>query len=202
MITCAFDNSKIIKWLRQRGTHIKNENWDKLDEINRFIRLNLKKDSKLLDKLQRPCSVFVTMLTEEGYYRAVNYNDNVEMEDFKKYDKFLSQHIYVKDAAEPTDIIWENRNYTRGERNIKKLAVAFIIFILLCISFSSIFLCQKASLAKKNKYPKVNCQHFVDDYKGRNKDWTVDAINEYRINKEYEENELPTHFEGTMQCFC
>ena len=26
-ISFAFDNSQVIKWLRTRGTHIKNENW-------------------------------------------------------------------------------------------------------------------------------------------------------------------------------
>ena len=51
VITFAFDNQKIIKWLRQRGTHIKNENWDKLDYMNQYIRKNLKRDSNLLDKL-------------------------------------------------------------------------------------------------------------------------------------------------------
>jgi len=26
-ITFAFDNAKVINWLRDRGTHIKNEDW-------------------------------------------------------------------------------------------------------------------------------------------------------------------------------
>lgn len=49
MVTCAFNNAKIINWLKKRGDAIKNENWDKLDDINDTIRLNLKKDSVLLD---------------------------------------------------------------------------------------------------------------------------------------------------------
>lgn len=49
MVTCAFNNAKIINWLKQRGLAIKNENWDTLDDINDTIRLNLKKDSVLLD---------------------------------------------------------------------------------------------------------------------------------------------------------
>ena len=51
MVTCAFNNAKIINWLIKRGDAIKNEDWDKLDDINDTIRLNLKKDSVLLDQL-------------------------------------------------------------------------------------------------------------------------------------------------------
>jgi hypothetical protein len=64
--------------------------------------------------------------------------------------------------------------------------VAIIILILLSISFVIIFLSQKASLAKKNKYPKVQCSSFEADYDGRMKDWTIDSINEYQVNLEYE----------------
>lgn len=60
IVTCAFDNRKVINWLKQRGNAIKFEKWDKLDEINETIRMNLKKDSVLLDQLQRPCAIFVT----------------------------------------------------------------------------------------------------------------------------------------------
>lgn len=38
LITCAFDNSKIIGWLRQRGKYIKTESWDNLDKVNNTIR--------------------------------------------------------------------------------------------------------------------------------------------------------------------
>jgi len=31
VVTCAFDNSKIVNWLRERGDAIKDEHWDKLD---------------------------------------------------------------------------------------------------------------------------------------------------------------------------
>ena len=36
-ITFAYDNAKVIQWLKTRGDHIKNENWKKLDEINATI---------------------------------------------------------------------------------------------------------------------------------------------------------------------
>ena len=88
-MTCAFDNRKVINWLKQRGKAIKFENWDKLDEINETIRMNLKKDSVLLDQLQRPCAIFVTFQSEEGYNRALKYNECVEEEEFAQWRTFL-----------------------------------------------------------------------------------------------------------------
>jgi len=112
MVSFAFDNRKIIKWLKRRGTSIKNEHWACLDDINDTIRKNLKKDSVLLDQLQRPCAVFVTMNSEEGYNRAIQYNNSITLEDFKMFKCFLGSEIEVEKAVEPSDIIWENRNFT------------------------------------------------------------------------------------------
>jgi len=142
VITCAFDNKKVIKWLQQRGTHIKNEKWDKVDKVEKTIDDALKKDKQLLDKLQRPCSAFITMETEEGYYRLENYNDTVEMAQYKeKYGTFLGHEIEVRSASEPTDIIWENRGYSEFTRNWKKVVTALIILFLLSVSFTVIFFC-------------------------------------------------------------
>ena len=58
--TFAFDNAKVISLLRQRGLHIKNENWAKFHEVENQIRLALKWDDDFLNKMQTPCSVFAT----------------------------------------------------------------------------------------------------------------------------------------------
>ena len=60
----------------------------------------------MIDKMQRPCSVFITFETEEGYNRAVNYNNTIKMKDFTKYKTFLYDEIEIKPASEPSDIIW------------------------------------------------------------------------------------------------
>jgi hypothetical protein len=52
------------------------------------------------------------MNSEEGYNRASLYNETLEMEDFQKFKYFLGQEIEIRDAVEPSDIIWENRNFT------------------------------------------------------------------------------------------
>lgn len=49
IITFAFNNSKVINWLRERGGHIKNEQWAKLEKVNNKINNAIKTDQKLLD---------------------------------------------------------------------------------------------------------------------------------------------------------
>lgn len=71
--------------------------------------------------MQAPCSVFITCETEEGYNRALMYNENVEMEDFKHFNTFLYQEIDIKEASEPSDILWENRHWTPLDRYVKKV---------------------------------------------------------------------------------
>lgn len=71
-ITFAFDNALVINWLKERGKHIKTEKWDKAAKVNEKIIKGLQ-DPYIMDKMQRPCSVFATMETEEGYHRASSY---------------------------------------------------------------------------------------------------------------------------------
>lgn len=72
-MTFAFYNSEIINLLKQRGSYISSEKWDKLKGINSEINKKIK-DNEILNKLQTPCSCFVTFETEEGYQRGKIYN--------------------------------------------------------------------------------------------------------------------------------
>jgi hypothetical protein len=80
--------------------------------------------------------------------------------------KFLGVNIEIKEASEPTDIIWENRHYSAGSRNIKRFVVYIMILIMLCISAAFIFYFTKVSTKLKNKYPRVNCDIIITDYLG------------------------------------
>jgi hypothetical protein len=100
--------------------------------------------------------------------------------------------------VEPSDIIWENRNFSDYQRNVKKLIVFIIVAILLAISFAIIFVCQKKSLAFKNKYPKVQCARVSDNYLNHHDDWKHDSIKEYIINVKLEYDSKDTAYEGTL----
>jgi len=74
-ITFAYYNGEVIRWLTKRGDLIKTEKWDKVKEINDEIAEGISKNGELLDRCQKPCSVFATFETEEGYNRAIIYNE-------------------------------------------------------------------------------------------------------------------------------
>lgn len=142
------------------------------------------KDKDILDKLQTPCSCFVTFESEEGYQRAKMYNDCVSdsiqnfslikksTKDEKKkeqlvkerdslvplyYAKFLGESIDVQEASEPTDIIWENRQITPAFRFKQTIIVWIIIGIMLSISGAIIYVCSYTSTSLKLRYPSTDC---------------------------------------------
>mmetsp|Transcript_5223 Transcript_5223/g.8085 ORF Transcript_5223/g.8085 Transcript_5223/m.8085 type:complete len:884 (-) Transcript_5223:266-2917(-) len=207
-ITFAYHNATVINWLKKRGTFVKTEKWDKLDDINETIASNLREDKHLLDQMQRPCSVFATFETEEGYSRACLYNDHVQEENYKHYDKFLGSEIELQEASEPTDIIWENRAFKPFQRTIKRVIVTICILIMLAISASIIFKCSLESNKRKFRYPIVDCHDFAKQYGCANgecsdlKSWKTDAKNEYRYNKHLQMKDKQTHYTGGMQCLC
>jgi len=59
----------------------------------------------------------------------------------KIYEKFLGEPIDVHEASEPSDIIWENRQFTAGVRKCSMAVVYFIIGILLACSLVFIYYC-------------------------------------------------------------
>jgi hypothetical protein len=154
----------------------------------------------MLDKLQTPVSVFATFEEEEGYQRALVYNNPVPQM------LLLGKQLEIQEASEPTDIIWENRHISPGTRRCKMMLVFLMIFLLLCVSAGIIYFCTNTSNKLKYKYPAADCfqleKEYIDDKKVNEKRWIDDAMKEYYVNKHYEENDKPTHFQGIMQCFC
>jgi len=108
------------------------------------------KDGKLLDKLQTPCSVFATFETEEGCQRALYYNKTVQMD-------FLGEELIIDEASEPTDIIWENRQYEPRDRFFKSLIVWVLVFFMLGVSAAVIYKCTLISNGAKFMFPVANC---------------------------------------------
>ena len=154
VITFAFNNSEIIHNLRKRGLMIQKEQWKKMDKLQKKMSDRLANSQELLDKMQTPVSCFMSFETEEGKSRGELYNETVELEDYAHYRTFLGSEIDVKQASEPTDIIWENRHFTKSARFLRTIIVSFVVFLMLCVSFFLIFTAQKTSLAMKQKYPK------------------------------------------------
>jgi len=147
--------------------------------------------------------VFVTSETEEGLERGKQYNGQIKNNPaLAVYDLFLGDEIHVKVASEPSDIIWENRQFTANKIFFRKLVVFIVIVALLAGSAFFIFYCQTTALKYKNKYPVVDCDALIKDDYG---DWETskdrllrDAKREYTQNVEYELRGKAFNYFGQM----
>jgi len=102
-IIFTYDNSKLIKLLKERGELIRAEDWKKVQKIE--TEINELKEKKL-EKLKTPISAFVTFESEEGQCRAL------KLKDFPDLATLIvgTEPIEFKQTVEPSDIIWENRH--------------------------------------------------------------------------------------------
>ena len=152
----AFKNAEIIHLLKERGEVIKNEQWEKMPEIDQ--KINHHKNENF-SNIVNPCSIFMTFENEEGVNRALSYDEAIEADDsLEDMKKWLDNHeIEIQPASEPSDIIWENRHFTIAQRFSKSIIAWIIILLLLAVSFIAIFLCSQYSVNTMLKYPIVDC---------------------------------------------
>jgi len=71
---------------------------------------------------------------------------------------------HVKDAPDPTDIIWENRHWSETELFFRK-AVAFTICIgLLVGSFFILLATSRGQISFSKTFPPVDCSVIIKQY--------------------------------------
>ena len=152
--TMAFKNGEIIHKLRERGNAIKNSQWDKQALLEKEI--NDLKNRKFREFIT-PCSVFMTFDTEEGVNRALEMKNTIASnQEFRHLGIWLGVHeIEIKAASEPSDIIWENRQFTRWDRRKKEIVSTIVMFFLLLASCIVIFIFFEMSEQAERKYPIV-----------------------------------------------
>ena len=78
---------------------------------------------------------------------------------------FLGEELDIKETAEPTDIIWENREYSDGQRAFKTFIAWSIISILLLCAFYAIFTCSVIANTAESMYPIANCKETQRQWK-------------------------------------
>jgi hypothetical protein len=76
--------------------------------------------------LVTPVSAFVTFEQEEGMERCL-----LPL-------KLLGEKVKARKAAEPTDIVWENREITRTSRLVRFLLIASAVSLIMLVCFSTI----------------------------------------------------------------
>jgi hypothetical protein len=60
--------------------------------------------------------------------------ENEKLGDDQKH-KILGQHLNFNGASEPTDIIWENRHFTKKDYVWRQILAYAIIFVALAFCF-------------------------------------------------------------------
>jgi len=73
-----------------------------------------------MNKITTPVSAFITFTTQEGFERCNNqmnkYNEEGYLNRERLPYKFLTEEPFVRDAPDPSNIIWENQGITRNRK--------------------------------------------------------------------------------------
>lgn len=97
----------------------------------------------------------------QNYYDAIDH----QRDEYGDIEELLGERMEIEDAAEPTDIIWENRHFTSAQRLQRALIVVGISFFLLMISFVIIYVFSVISASLYFKYPStVDCEQTSANY--------------------------------------
>jgi hypothetical protein len=140
-----------------------------------------------------PVSVFLTFESEEGYNRALKCQDN----DIYWKDQQLS----FSPAPEPTDIIWENRQFSTKKRVLRACYAILIILILLAISFVIIVTLKQKQIENNLKYADADCQEIDKIYSYEHlRDYSIDQWHDhYQAGRSKSQD---SKVSGVLTCFC
>ena len=77
---------------------------------------------------------------------------------------FFNSSLPVKEASEPTDIIWENRQFTRFDYIKRQLGAFIIVGILVLASAILIYKISLQSSVMQAVFPPQNCEGIETTY--------------------------------------
>lgn len=121
-INFAYQNSWLLDSLRLRGDYIKYHQWKQLNELNREMTRQLHES---MEDVVTPVCAFVTMESETAYNHLSSVPSvNLFVKDSK-----------VKEAVEPTNIIWENRDFNPLLRFGRLILIVIAVCVVLGVTF-------------------------------------------------------------------
>ena len=110
----AYYNSWLLDKLRERGDFIKMQQWDKLNAINKQIKDTMHGtmtvdgvETETLPEWTTPKCAFVSIESEEAYNALCEYGHEGEAGKIMIGGSLST----IKEAPEPTNVIWENRDF-------------------------------------------------------------------------------------------
>lgn len=139
---------------------------DKMVQTEQKIEQLVKSQKEVI---MTPVTCFVTFETQEGFDRCEYWLFNKTREG-KKNKHFIETKLQghkaaVASANEPTDIIWENLQFTKMFMR-KCQCKVFVIILLVVICIFLLFTALKSTAGKnKTKYPQsINCSVLTASY--------------------------------------
>lgn len=117
----------------------------------------------------------------------------------------LDEETAVKQAVEPTDIIWENRHVKRSERLVRWIiSTVIMVSLTFCSFLLIIWLLKRYLLVEYTKNPPgISCDIVLKNFEGSLQQFAFREGLEWRdIDPlEYDLNRL-TSRNGALKCFC
>lgn len=109
-----------------------------------------------LDDLYQPRNFFCTFHMEYAYKKAI---EMCQM-------PLLGHDITIKQAVEPTDIIWENRHFRKTERRIRWVIAIIIMCVLAFLGFMLIIwlLKHKLLIQYMKSPPGIECDNVIRNF--------------------------------------
>lgn len=151
-INFALYNSWLIDKLKERGQAIIWQDWAQLNKINADITKEL---HERMEETLTPVSAFVTIESETAY----NYVCGVDAL------KLFGSDSKVHEAVEPTNIIWENRDFSKLKRAAKAFMILVAVLVVLFITFLATFQAKSMQNSLVGKYDtSIKCSQLKDMY--------------------------------------
>jgi len=159
MIELAFKNSELIKLLIKRGQAIVAADFNTVKEIESVIN-DKKSNPDTLDKYSEPSTAFIVFKDDFGQNLACKYFSK----KVKNRPLFLGEKIEMKEADEPTNILWQNKEHSAAKLTYRMTKTLVICTFLLLLSIVLITYMKKKEIDQVSKYPPVDCDNKVSQF--------------------------------------
>lgn len=155
-VVFSFNNHKLIKGLQERGKLIASQNFDAMRAKEKEIQSLFDSQEEFKD-VTRPTGAFVTFEEEDAKLVAMRGNDT-------RSKTFFGHKLVFHEASEPTDIIWENRHWTRNQTFWREIRAWIVIGFLMTGSFVFIYWVSSLSSEIARVFPTVDCPTLITNY--------------------------------------
>ena len=157
-INFAYYNSWLLDSLRTRGDLIKYQQWDDLNKLNVELTQRIRDD---MENITTPKCAFVSIESETAY----NYLSDIDYEGKKGKILLAGLESSVKEAPEPTNVIWENRDFDKHIRWSKFILVCIAVIFVLFLTFMATVKAKSMTNDLIGKYDdSINCQEMGHMY--------------------------------------